>query len=107
MGVMKRNLLFAIALVALMTISAHAAVTVEETTDAEYLINAGYSQATAEDIFMLKNRANGKTIEPLYETSQNIFVRGWKRFYSYLDPAIDSPDRIHHDINLSPSFSDL
>ena len=104
---MKRNLLFAIALMAFITVPAMAAVTVEETTDAEYLINAGYSQAVAEDVFMLKNRANGKSIEPLYEKSQNFLVRGWKKFYAYIDPAQEEPDRLHHDVKLSPSNTDL
>lgn len=107
MGAMKRNLLFAIALVAFITVPAMAAVTVEETTDAEFLINSGYSQVMAEDVFMLKNRSAGKPIEPLYEKSQNVFVRGWKKFYAYLDPAQDNEDRLHHDIKLSPSYTDL
>ena len=104
---MKRNLFFAIALAALMTVPAGAAVTVEETTDAEYLINAGYSQIMAEDVFMQKSRALGKPIEPLYETSDNVLVRGWKKFFSYIDPAQENVDRIHHDIKLSPSATDL
>ena len=107
MGAMKRNLLFAIALMAFITVPAMATVTVEETTDAEYMINAGYSQMMAEDVFMQKNRVAGKPIEPLYEKSQNIFVKGWRRFFAYLDPAMDEPDRIHHDIKPSPSFTDL
>lgn len=107
MGAMKRNLLFAIALMAFMTVPTMAAVTLEETTDAEYMINAGYSQIVAEDVFMLKNRANGKPIEPLYEKSQNTFAKGWRKFFSYLDPAQDTYDRLHHDIKLYPAFSDL
>ncbi len=107
MGAMKRNLLFAIALMAFLTVPARADVTVEQTTDAEYLINAGYSQVMAEDVFMLKNRANGQPIEPLYEKSQNSVVKGWRKFFSYLDPAQESVDRIHHDIKLSPSATDL
>lgn len=104
---MKRNLLFAMALAALMAVPAGAVVTVEESTDAEYLINAGFSQVMAEDVFMQKNRALGKPIEPLYETSDNALVKGWKKFFSYLDPAQDNVDRIHHDIKMSPSMTDL
>ena len=104
---MKRNLLFVILMATLIIMPARAAVTVEETTDAEYLINAGYSQVMAEDIFMQKNRVNGKPIEPLYETSDSAIVRGWKKFFSYLDPTQESVDRIHHDIKLHPSTSDL
>ena len=107
MGVMRRNLLFLAALCAFIAAPAMAAVTVEETTDAEYLINSGYSQAVAEDVFMTKNRVSGKPIEPLYEKPQNKFVRVCKKFYAYIDPAVDTDDRLHHDIHMSPSFSDL
>ena len=78
MGVMRRNLLFLLVAAAFISAPAMAELTVEQTTDAEYVINSGYSQAMAEDIFLLKNRANGKPTEPLYEKSQNKFVRGWK-----------------------------
>ena len=104
---MKRNLLYFMILGVLITIPANSAVTVEETTDAEYLINSGYSQVVAEDVFIQKNRAKGKPVEPLYEKSQNKFVRACKKFYSYLDPGIENVDRIHHDIKISPSTSDL
>ena len=107
MGVMRRNLLFAMVLTALISVPVMAAMTVEESTDAEYLINGGYSQMAAEDVFMAKNRASGKAIEPLYEKSQNKFVRACKKFYGYIDPSIDEQDRIHHDIQPSPSYSDL
>lgn len=107
MGAMKKSLLFTIALMLFISIPAMAAMTVEEMTDAEYTINSGYSQTTAEDVFMMKTRANGKPIEPLYEKSQNVFAKGWRWFYSYADPAVERADRIHHDIKISPSFSDL
>ena len=104
---MERKLIFILALIAFITVPVRATMTVEESTDAEYLINAGYSQIMAEDVFMQKNRAMGKPIEPLYETSDNAVVKGWKKFFSYLDPAQDSLDRLHHDIKMTPTFSDL
>ena len=103
---MKRSLLLFVMILFALT-PAIASVTVEETTDSEYLINSGYSQAVAEDVFMEKNRVSGKPIEPLYEKSQNKLVRGWRALFGYLDPAQDTYDRIHHDIKLAPSFSDL
>jgi len=107
MDVMRKNLLFVLMLSALVSVPAIAAVTVEESTEPEYLINSGYSQLTAEDVFMQKNRVNGKPVEPLYEKSQNKFVKACKKFYAYLDPSIDEPDRLHHDVSPSPSISDL
>lgn len=108
MGVMRRNLLLGLALLVMTASTTMAAVTIEESTDAEYLINSGFSQALAEDVFMQKNRIAGKPIEPLYDRNQNKFVRFCKRFYAYLDPAQDNfEERLHHDINLSPSATDL
>lgn len=104
---MKRNLLILSILAIVISNSAFADVTVEQTTDAEYLINNGYSQALVEDVFVSKNRVTGKPIEPLYDNSDNIVVKGWKKFFSYFDPAQDTYDRLHHDIQLKPSFSDL
>ena len=104
---MKRNVLLVTALMAFLSVPALAEVTIEQTTDAEYMINAGYSQIMAEDVFMQKNRVAGKPIEPLYESSDKGFVKGWKKFFSYIDPGAESLDRLHHDIKLVPSTSDL
>lgn len=105
---MKKSLYSLLILSAFIAVPAMASVTVDETTDAEYMINGGYSQATAEDVLVAKNRAASKPIEPLYNKNQNAFVKGLKRIYAYIDPAVDNePQRIHHDIHRSPSFSDL
>lgn len=104
---MRRKLLFGALFVAFMALPCSAGVTVEESTDAEFLLNSGYSELAVEDVFMLKNRANGKPVEPLYEKSQNKFIKACKRIYSYVDPAVDSHDRLHHDIKPSPAWSDL
>ncbi len=108
MGVMKRRvILLSLLLSVLAVMPAMSAVTPGQVTDAEYLMNAGYSQLTAEDVLILKNRANGKAPETLYSRDQNGFVRGWKAFWGYLDPSRDEFDRVHHNIQPSPAFSDL
>lgn len=107
MGVMKRNLFIVLALFMAVSISANAAVTPEQATDPEYVINSGFSEATAEEIMLVKNRTQGKPCEPLYEKKQNKVARWLKTLYSGLDPAIDSNERLHHDIKLSPAFTDL
>ena len=105
MGVMKRSLLFISALFMFCCIQSNAAVTVEQTTEPDYIVNSGYSEATAEEIMMAKNRVNGKPSEPLYE-KHNKFVRFCRNIYGYLDPAQDTDERIHHDIHLSPNYRD-
>ena len=107
MGFMRKNLLLILALFALVCVRANADVTPAQLTEAEYLINGGYSESAAEEVLILKNRANGKACEPLYEKEHNKFVRFLKNFYSYVDPAQDSEERYHHDIHQSPSWHDL
>lgn len=108
MGNMKRRfILLGLITVAFIAVPAIASVTVEQSTDAEYIINQGYSQLTAEDIFMAKNRAVGAPIEPLYNKNQNILVKSWKAFWAYVDPSRDEFDRLHHNIKPTPSASDL
>lgn len=108
MDIMKRRfILLGLVIAAFAVVPAMASVTVEQSTDSEYLINQGYSQLTAEDVFMSKNRAVGAPIEPLYNKNQNILVKGWKAFWGYLDPSRDEFDRLHHNIKPNPSASDL
>lgn len=107
MGVMRRILLLALALSLVVCAKATASVTVEEVTEPEYMINSGYSEVAAEEVSLAKNRVNGKPAEPLYGKSKNKFVRFCKNFYAYIDPSVDSEERIHHDIHMSPSWRDL
>ena len=109
MGVMRRNLLLVLALFVAISIPVSATLSVKESTEPEYLINNGYSEATAEEVMIMKNRINGKPVEPLYDKKEynNKFVRFWRNVCSYIDPAADSDERLHHDIHMSPSFKDL
>lgn len=104
---MRKNLFLILALFTALCTGVYAEVTVEQSTDAEYLINSGYSEAAAEEVLILKNRVNGQPCEPLYEKKCNKTVTWLKRFYSYLDPMQDSEERYHHDIKQSPSYTDL
>ena len=107
MDVMKRNLLLALVLSAFVAAPALAVTTIEETTETEYLINSGYSELMAEDIFMEKNRVNGKPIEPLYEKKHGFWAKLYNGVCGYFDPSIDTVDRLHHDVHPSPTFTDL
>lgn len=106
MGVMKRNLLF-FAVMFAVCLQVNASVTTNQLTDPEFMINGGYSEAAAEQVLITKNRLNGKPCEPLYEKNHNKFVKFLKNSYSYIDPAQDNDERYHHDIKMSPSYTDL
>ena len=104
---MKRSLLIVTALMLGFFSNSQASITVDNMTDPEYMINSGYSEATAEEVLIAKKRTNGQPAERLYEKDQNKFVRFWRNLYAYIDPAWDSDERIHHDIQQSPSYHDL
>ena len=84
-----------------------AAVTSEQLIDPEYMINAGYSESTAEYVFAQKNRVDSKPCEPLYYKDNNKFLKFVRYFTSYFDGAIETPDHLHHDIQNSPSYKDF
>ena len=107
MGVMKRNLLLIMAVSTAICLQSSATVTPEQVTEPEYLINNGYSEVTAEEVMIMKNRSAGKPAEPLYNKSRNKFVRFCKNLYGYIDPARDTDERYHHDIHQSPDWKDL
>ena len=107
MGVMKRNLLLVLALFTAFCVQANAAVTVEQLTDPEYVVNNGYSEAAAEEVMIMKNRVNGKPSEPLFQKKHNSFIRFCRNMFGYIDPAQDTDERIHHDVHMSPSIKDL
>ena len=107
MGVMRRNLLLILVIFAALCMRAEASVTLEQSTDPEYIINSGYSEATAEEITIMKNRVEGKPVEPLYGKKHNKFVRFCRNMWGYIDPAVDTDERIHHDVHMSPSWRDL
>ena len=107
MGVMRRNLFLVLALFTALCLGARADITLAQQTDAEYMINNGYSEAVAEQVLIQKNRYAGEPCEPLYEKKHNKFVRFLRNCYSYLDPAIDNDERYHHDIHQSPNVRDL
>ena len=107
MGAMKKNLLLALALFTFTCIQSNAAMTVEQMTEPDYIINNGYSEATAEEVMLIKNRVNGKPAETASLKHRNKFVRFCRNVYGYLDPAQDTDERIHHDIHQSPNYKDL
>lgn len=104
---MSKKFVIGIVLLFAACITANAEVTVEQSTDPAYMINEGFSEALAEEVFIVKNRVQGQPCEPLYEKNNNKFVSALKKFYNYIDPAQDGDIRYHHDIKMSPSYSDL
>ncbi len=74
------------------------AVTVQESTSEDYLINSGYSKETARLVNLKKHQTAGKEIK----TEKSIFswpIRMLKKLDAYLDPGIDDGSFGTTDIN--------
>ncbi len=108
--IMKKQLLL-IALAAMMLqLQAGASVTVKESTSPAYLHNSGYSEQTADIVEVSKARSNGRTYYTRGERDlkqSNGFVRFWRKFYAYFDPAGEDYSFYHHDTQTTPSYTDL
>ena len=104
---MRKFLLSTLILVVIGGVRVNAQVTPEEYMEPEYMINSGYSEATAESVCVARKRVLGAPCEPLYERYHNKFVRFLRNCYAYLDPAQEGEGFYHHDIHLSPSYQDL
>ena len=104
---MRKYLVLVLPVLMAFCMEANASTSVGQLTEPDYVINNGYSEATAEEITYVKSRAAGKPSEPIYEKKRNRFIRFCRNVYGYIDPASDTDERIHHDIHMSPNFKDL
>lgn len=105
---MRKLLLIAIA--ATIPTMAQAAISVDQTTSTAVLRNNGYSQQTADAVNIAKARSNAQTYYTPDEATfrkQNKFVRFWRKFYAYADPAAEDYSFYHHDSDTTPSYTDL
>jgi hypothetical protein len=106
--IMKKLLL--IAIVATLPAVASAAISVENSTDPVYLRNNGFSTQTTEMVNISKARANSQEYYTNDETAfknENKFVKFWRKFYVYTDPAAEDYSFYHHDTDTTPSYTDL
>lgn len=106
---MKKLLLIAM-FAAFVPMQAHASVSVDKATSAEYLRANGYSSQIGETVEVSKSRALGQeyyTKDELAFKRQNKFVRFWRKLYVYTDPAAEDYSFYHHDNKVVPHYSDL
>lgn len=105
---MKKLLLVAIAVS--IPVMAQAAISVDEMTNSAALKNNGYSEQVTDAVNVSKARANNQeyyTADEEAFRNQNKFVRFWRKFYAYMDPAAEDYSMYHHDTTTSPSYTDL
>ena len=105
---MKKLLL--IVMLATVPAIAHAAISVDQTTNPAIIRNSGYSAQTADAVSVAKARSNGQayfTDDEATFKKQNKFVRFWRKLYAYTDPAAEDYSFYHHDTDTTPSYTDL
>lgn len=106
---MKKVLLIAL-LATTAQLQSNAAISVDQVTDPAYVKLNGYSAQTADMITVGKARATGQeyyTADEAAFKKQNKFVRFWRKFYVYMDPAAEDYSIYHHDTDTTPSYTDL
>ena len=105
---MKKLLLIAIA--ATIPAMAQAAISVDQVTNKEVMINNGYSQQTVDIVNVGKARATGQeyyTADEKAYQKQNKFLKFWRKLYVYTDPAAEDYSFYHHQTTTTPSYTDL
>ena len=106
---MKKSLLLTLALFTVLCVRVSAETTSAQEVEPEYMLNNGYSESLADEVLKIKNRVTGQPCEPLIEHkyNKNKFCKFFRKCYEYIDPAQDSDERYHHDIQMSPAYTDL
>lgn len=107
---MKNKLLLGALILSISANCAFAYITVQETTDARFMKNNGYSDQTVEMINVSKSRASGAeyfTPQEIKEKKENKFVHFWRKWYTYMDPAAEDHSIYHHDSKATPVSSDF
>ena len=106
---MKKYLLI-LTLIAIFTLPACAELTVDDTTNANYLKNHGYSNATVRAVEKSVAQISG---EPLPENIEKEYynqpvVKYVRKFFMYIDPAMDDHSFMNdHNINTTSRYDDL
>jgi len=106
---LTKILLFASVLM-LIPLNANSAVTVDQSTSRDYVMNQGFSEETYETITVEKNRGVGKeyyTAREKRDRELPKIVRFFRKFYSYTDPGAEDFSFYHHNLETTPSYTDL
>lgn len=104
---MKLKLLI---LASIFTIIPVAALTVSETSSVDYMRANGYSDATIDLVQSTKAAVNGEQYVSFEEQKYgncSAFVKWVRKFFTYIDPALDPEPAMRHDTKITPSIDDL
>lgn len=97
-------------LLILFAIPSFAEVTVEDTHNSDFLRNSGYSdpivRATQKQVAI--DNAEEYELAPVeYRKNSCGFIKGLKRVFIYIDPALDDNTFMNRNITTTPKFNDM
>lgn len=86
------------------------ALTVSESSSVDFMRANGYSDAIIDNVQASKAAANGEqyiSFEEQKYGNSNAFVKWVRRFFTYIDPALDPEPALKHNTKMTPSVNDL
>lgn len=107
---MKTRLLLIAALAIIVQLQSSAAISVDQTTNPQYLKNTGYSDALSSDVSVVKARGLGQeyyTQDEVTYKNMTPVAKFLRKFYVYTDPAAEDYSFTHHDTTTVPKYTDF
>ena len=107
---MDKKLLTTLIIATVFQIPVQAVITTDEAISEKFMRNTGYSQQTVEMVSVSNARGLGQEYYTAGEKKlkkSNGFVKFWRKFYAYFDPAAEDYSFYHHDTTTTPSYTDL
>lgn len=94
----------------LLPLSCNASIVLEDTTSPAVMKNQGYSTDMTNITNVLKHRAVGQeyyTDDEKEFRNSNKVVRFFRKLYAYTDPAAEDYSLFHHEIEVTPKYTDF
>ena len=104
------KILLLVSMMAFIPLGANSAVTVDQATSRDYIMNQGFSEDTYEIITVEKNRGVGKeyyTAAERADRNMDPIRRFFRKLYAYTDPAAQDFSFYHHNNEPTPSYTDF
>lgn len=100
----------ALILVTLLSALPACALTTSEVSSVDFMRANGYSDALIDTVQASKAASNGEQYVSFEEQkygNSNAFVKWVRKFFTYIDPALDQEPVLKHDTKMTPSVYDL
>lgn len=107
---MKKKIFLTTLIALFASVPAFASITPSEASSSEYLDGRGHSDSLVELVQINKAQINGETYvtkDEMKHANDSTFVKWVRKFFIYVDPALDDGKFLNHDTKSSQSYDDL